>query len=725
MFALSFLQSYAQEKSVIYFDEEWNKTTKDKATYYRNIPLEIKDDKVLIKDYYISGQPQMIGWADKDNEDDFIGEVRWFYENGNVNIISNYHYGNLDGEHKEFYENGNKKFTVNYEGQLKEGEGKFFNKQGILTSSVMYKNDRPYEGTTNCFATYKEGKNIERKLYYENTTQLAYEKHTAKTIVTELYYRKNGKKIREVITDLELKTQDRFKGSYYPGSKCGYVVGMRHFQNIKNGKLEGEEEFYNLDGSVLYHGINRDNNPYDGTFYRKKRGVIHVTAYKKGIKTKEKILYNSKTIAIGTYVNGKKHSGTFISEAEIHGWVCSKISTLKEGKEEGKQVFKRLKNEELLAYYYAKNGVKDGESYDYDRDNDTAYILSYTKGIPTEGKLLKDNGDVLIYKEGKLDKRKVKVKTKGITFFEIYKNDQKIGVEYTVFEIDGQITQTGTYQNNQPYQGYFLRTISDVVVLLDYYEKGIRKYQYAISNIKENTELIDIPFKSIYKNNKIHTGAQYEMINDGIRIKILEKGKINAISIWVFAMHYANNLILKKTDEGMEIVEIQNPDLKIVVGKEFISLTYKEEIIDQRKRNTTNNFINKGIAFYLEKGVLKSDISWGFSSETLEKIQSKRHEWFRSDFVLDMYSGLPPKNTIESTFKKFSRGNLGRDNKRDYISHIFYDEVGQPAKGILIEEKKELFNAKLYLQNKVKESKKSLTIDLLKEQISIWHKKYN
>jgi len=726
MILFSTYSSMGQVSKTIYFDQEWNETTKDNASYYRDLPLETNDDLVLIKDYYVSGILQMTGWAEKNNEESFHGEVKWFYENGNAARISNYHYGSLDGIHKEFYENGNEKVKIIYEGQLKEGEASFFNTDGILISTMIYRNDRPYEGTTNCFTTYKEGKNIERKLYYSNTTQLAYEKNTIGDFVKEIYYNKNGTILREIKVDQKLKNQDGFKSSYYPGNSCGYVTEMRHFQNIKNGQLAGDEFFYNPDGSVLYHGINKNNKPYEGTFHKKRRNVTYVSTYKKGMILEEKILFANEVIAKGTYVNGKKYNGTFVSEAEIHGWVCSKISLLKEGKEQGKQIFKRLDDAEPYAYYYAHNGVKDGKNYDYDHNSDTAYILDYKKGIPFEGKLLDENRNILIYKNGELESKKVSVTLRGFNFFDIYKNDKKTGVEYSLFEIDGQTKQIGTYRNNIPYQGYFLRNDFEFPIL-DYYENGIKKYQYS-KGIYKNMKEIDfdwliVPFKSVYENNKIYTGAQYEQEDSAIITRILEKGEIKAISLWVFAMHYANNIVLKKTSKGIEILEANNPSLKIVVDEESIALMYKKETIHQRKKNA-NPLINKTDFFYFKKGKLESDVSWGFSRDDMEKMSDRWYDELKSDFLMDIYTKLPSKNTVKSAFEIFGKVYIRKDKGSKYITRISYNEVGKPSEGILIEQKKNGFDVKQYIQNELKESKEIVTIDELKQQIKIWHEKY-
>ncbi len=719
--------SMAQVKETIYFDTEWEETTKDQAEYYRNLPLEVKGDEVLVKDYYISGKIQMIGWAEKGDEGSFHGEVKWFYKNGNVERISNFRYGNLNGVHKEFYENGNARMVANYEDNYKEGEVQFFNIDGQLTSTAVYKNDQPFDGTTDCFSTYKNGENIKRALYFENTGQLAYQRLVVDHIVKETYFDKDGKLLREISMDLRLKDQDGFSGSFYPGSSCGFVTSIQHFQNIKKGKLEGNESFYHPDGSVLYTGINKEGKPYEGTFLKFKRGTKHISTYQAGTLIEKEIQFDDQTIAKGTFVDGQAYEGTFISKAEVHGWACRKFSHLKAGKEEGKQSFKRLDETEPFAYYYAHNGLKDGENYDYDLEERASYLMIYKKGEPFEGSLLDQNRNILIYQKGKLEKKKVRAKSRDFNFFKIYENDQKVGVEYSFFEIDGETKQKGIYRDNLPYQGYFLNPLFEFPIL-DYYENGIKKHQYSEGIFGGDTQEIDhlaIPFKSDYKNGEIYQGTQYNQLNNhSISIKVLDKGRVNAISLWVFAIHYANNVILERTDEGMKISEVQHPKLTIMVDQNFIYLKYEEEIIDTRKRNS-KELINKNFTFYFEEGNLKSDSYWGFSSDAKAKISKIEDHLFKSDFILDIYLTLPSINTIESTFKRFDSAYVRPGNNKDYVANISYNEKGEPSQGFLIQKNGKLFDLQLYLQNELKESVSQLTIDKLKESIQIWEEKYS
>lgn len=598
--------SFSQNKSIMYFDESWEETDKENASFYRPLPLEEKEGNVLVKDYYMSGKLQYVGWESKDEEASRTGEVKWFFENGNIASIRNYKNGVLDGIRKTFYEDGTAKVVINY----------------------------------------------------------------------------------------------------------------------KDGKRVGEESYFNKDANILHQGINRDNEPYEGTFFKISRAVKYTSTYKTGLIIQEDILFPNKTELKGTYKKGKPYQGRFISDAEVHGWYCKKISTLVNGKEEGQQIFKRIKDTEPYAYYYAKNGLKDGEYYDYDKDDDTTYIMQYKNGKPIEGKLLDEDGNIFIYKNGTLDVTKESIEGRGFNYFEIYKNNEKVGVEYNLFEIDGENKQTGIYKKGKPYQGYFLKGgvyDSFEFPILDYYEKGKKKYQYAhgynkMEDAGPNYEKITIPFKSVYKNNEIYTGAKYypRTKDPVITTKILNKGKVEAFSIWVFAMHYGNNLIAKRTKEGLILQEIQAPDLKIKIDDKYISLLYQDSLLISQREKKGNDLKNKVVLYYLEDNVLKNKPNWCLSEKAYKIVEDNDigNVFDRSDFLVQMYSKIPVEDAAEFILNTFPDDNFFEEE--NFITRMAYNEFGKPFFGILINENNNMFDAKVYFNGELKASKSKLTIQALK-----------
>jgi len=167
-FLLSFISIYAQEtvKDTIWYDANWNKSTKNVASYYRPFP-EKKDNGYWLIDYYLSGAKQMEAHSNAPDSEFFNGTVTWYYENGNVMQTVNYKDNVLYGERKNYHESGplksqysyNKEGKIHgswvsfhenskpdengqYDNDIKTGTWKEFHKNGKLKGEGKYKNDK-------------------------------------------------------------------------------------------------------------------------------------------------------------------------------------------------------------------------------------------------------------------------------------------------------------------------------------------------------------------------------------------------------------------------------------------------------------------------------------------------------------------------------------------------------------------------------------------------------
>lgn len=112
-----FLASPAQKTSKkypkeIYLNEDRDKETKPEQASYLRVIDKI-NDQLTIKQYYY---PSMILHLEGNLRDvnplRFNGEVKWYYENGSVKQISNYHNGQKAGLETLFNKNGQAKSEV-------------------------------------------------------------------------------------------------------------------------------------------------------------------------------------------------------------------------------------------------------------------------------------------------------------------------------------------------------------------------------------------------------------------------------------------------------------------------------------------------------------------------------------------------------------------------------------------------------------------------------------
>ena len=147
----------------VWFDSNWNPSSKEKATYYRPSPKP-KKGGFWIVDYYMNGTKQMEGFSANMivNNEEFDGLVVYFFEDGVVYQEVNYVDGKIQGSRKIYFESGALKMERNYEGDKKEGRFAEFYETGELLAEGNYE-DNLREGVWKTY--YKSGKIKERGKY--------------------------------------------------------------------------------------------------------------------------------------------------------------------------------------------------------------------------------------------------------------------------------------------------------------------------------------------------------------------------------------------------------------------------------------------------------------------------------------------------------------------------------------------------------------------------------
>lgn len=105
------VKANSQEKVVLYYNENWEITKKEKATYFREAEFDM--EKFLINgqvsDFKISGDKVMTGNYTNGKRN---GEFTFFYANGNIERKGCYLNNRRTGKWEYFYPNGNLKQLV-------------------------------------------------------------------------------------------------------------------------------------------------------------------------------------------------------------------------------------------------------------------------------------------------------------------------------------------------------------------------------------------------------------------------------------------------------------------------------------------------------------------------------------------------------------------------------------------------------------------------------------
>ncbi|MDO6808735.1 hypothetical protein Q4603_08940 [Zobellia galactanivorans] len=413
VFTLFFQTEINAQNDTIYYDHNWGETTKSNASFYRPLPLKQDGNKYLVKDYYIDGTLQFEGWELRMDATEatplgantyYDGTVVWYYPNGHKKTTITYKNKKENGAITSYYENG----AVKSDAEVLDGEwqsSKSYDKEGKLLTTLHYKDGRANEGISKCFIQYKEGRIIAEQLYYENTKILAYERICPDKGCydenTEIFYDKSGRVIQKN-NCMDEKVLDGAAISFFKGNRCGYVKGIKSITKIEHGGFNGPYTRYDNNGDVIYSGIYKDNEPYEGTFETEDEdNLTYITTYTKGTKNGKETVWNKgKKIAEGFYKEGLKQDGTFVEKRQFTGW--SKIPiivNLKDGKEEGQQKFYNVARDMTIGYYHAKAGIKEGAYAAFYYDGEVLAEATYKDGKPFEGIVL-INDEYRAYKNG-------------------------------------------------------------------------------------------------------------------------------------------------------------------------------------------------------------------------------------------------------------------------------------------------------------------------------------
>jgi TonB family protein len=107
-----FIRAYSQNDTIFYYDQNWQKTAKWNAQFYRIIEnYKTKQKFYKITDYYISGKKQMEGFLEDLDKEKKTGMFTWYFKNGQKSSQVNYKKNRFDGLKEEWYPNGKPMLT--------------------------------------------------------------------------------------------------------------------------------------------------------------------------------------------------------------------------------------------------------------------------------------------------------------------------------------------------------------------------------------------------------------------------------------------------------------------------------------------------------------------------------------------------------------------------------------------------------------------------------------
>lgn len=137
---VGFLITSVNAQETIWLDANWQKTTQEKAFFYRPEPKQ-KNNGFWIVVYYKDGTKQMEGFSTTNtyNNEQFEGEVLFYFSSGKLSNKLNYSNGKLEGNRKEYYDSGELKEHAKYKNGNRDGVFKSYYKNGKIKTKGKYR----------------------------------------------------------------------------------------------------------------------------------------------------------------------------------------------------------------------------------------------------------------------------------------------------------------------------------------------------------------------------------------------------------------------------------------------------------------------------------------------------------------------------------------------------------------------------------------------------------
>lgn len=491
------------QKETIYFNQHWEKVSKDKAKYYRLVPLEKVGDLYQIKDYFINGNLQMEGYWSDVKKETLEGDVKWYFKD------------------KTLAE------TAQFKNGLRQGITKTYITNGSLKTTGTYKDHKPFNGTFPAYCSdcdvelYENGKQIATYKYYKNSNIIA-QKSTepdANKEYENFFYDRDGLETAHVTMEFYQSPVDG-KMIYYNTDKNRKITIIENYANFKDGVLQGEAANYNSDGELLSKGIYKDGKPLDGTFTNYIDNAIKT--YKNGILNGEELFYSDKWkfITKGINKNGERWSGQFY---DVYYDEFKTIVNYKDGKMSGKQISYYTTNFEKIAETsHVENGKKEGEVISFNKEG-----KQLVKGFYKDGKQWNGSFYDFYYHQIKSLKEGVK---HGV--FINYTTDGKVLLkqEYENGKLTGKIISTGHFENKkceciykkgEPYNGEvcndnYIQTYKEGIITkrIAYKNDDLKTIEIIMEykegkRYKETCFVKEKKYVLIYKDNRSYNGVQY------------------------------------------------------------------------------------------------------------------------------------------------------------------------------------------------------------------------
>lgn len=702
-----FLQMlFSQKSDPIYYDKDWEVTTKANASFYRLMPLKQIGELVLLQDFYINGTQQFEGYSLKNNENAYVGDIIWYDENGNDDNFKQYRNDTKNLTLLFYHSNGKIRKKVQYKDGVKDGEAIIYATDGTVLMKGIYAKGKPESGsfervrrnddydynsnieeasedealvTTEAVMVApppppapqrttevepqtvemtvpmdasevedlsknkKNRKTVSEKIFWDNSKQLAQETvYEIGSYVFKPVSRKDFDKSGKLLQSLNEAQFKQYGSDIENGSEYEYYLQNNFATNIKSVSNFSKDE---KSGKELVYFAN---------------GSVSLEAnYKNGLKEGEETVFNeNKTVkSKRVYKEGESFNGNF--DERVGGMYVNQNYT---------------------------NGIKDGEAIAVDEEKQMVAKGVYKNGKPFNGTFIEDNENrsdnyelinVINFKKNGLQKV-FGYRLENLIKMYTIKDDKLNGM--TTFYDDGKVVGTLEYKNDEPYEG----------------------------------TLVESEKTSVFKNGKITEETYFE---DSYNKDNIQKQKL-----------YENGILVKVKDFSFDISDKPQSSYEGIFknGKPYSGYFETE---DNREFKQVN---------YFENGILK----FQYSNDYLKNMDNYRHQSYDIKSTYkdgQIFDGVEYKLNEKQFISRYWKSGVLQSFDWDLFAMHYFNRLHFELKNntieisdmqanrkaeIKIEQSKNTFNKQLSIDGKIVDgTRKNYLESKYKESIIVYHEK--
>lgn len=605
-----FLQMlFSQKSDPIYYDKDWEVTTKANASYYRLMPLKQIGELVLLQDFYINGTQQFEGYTLKANENAYIGDIIWYDENGNDDNARQYRNDTKNLTLLYYHSNGKIRKKVQYKDGVKDGEIIIYAVDGSVLMKGVYAKGKPESGS---FERVRRSDDYDYNSSSEEATDdkalvtteevmvspappvivqtTDVEPQTVEVALSEDEYLSKNKKNRKTVIETVIE-KVFWANSKQLAQETVFEMGSYDFKPISRKDFDKSGKLIQSLNEVHFKQYGNDiENGADYEYYLQNNfatSIRSVSNLSKGEKSGKEIVYfpNGNVSLETNYKNDLKEGEEIVFNE--NGTAKSK-RIYKEGESFNGNFDERLGGMFVNQNY--TNGVKEGEAIAKDEEGKVVAKGIYKNGKPFNGTFIEDNENrsdnyELINVENfkKTGLQKVfGYRLENLIKTYTIKDDKLNGM--TTFYEDGKVVGSLEYKNDEPYDGTLVESektsvfkngkITEETYFKDSYNKDNIQKQKLYENgilVKVKDFSFDISekpqssYEGIFKNGKPYSG--YFETEDNREFK-----QVNYFENGILKFQYSNDYLKNMDNFRHQSYDIKSTykDGKIYDGVEYV-----------------------------------------------------------------------------------------------------------------------------------------------------------